>query len=159
MIERYPEYRNHLGELDKLYVIFKRHHQPMVSQHYSDERPKKEADSSYISKFDLIIKEVSRKFPKSHVWVGYLLSSTSRPNLVIYDNPELKQLLNSDNRKPLSLRGCTVFEILTMGQFSNRSGTTLKAVTRLRHRALEKLGAKVITIPFHKIRTNEIDFF
>lgn len=157
-IEKYDMYKERLSVLDDLFYIYDKHARGSLSKRNIKKWIPEEHQQN-IDRFNLLAKAVKKRFVDCKIWTGYILSSTTKLDLIIYKNSFLEKVLNSSCRKPLSLKGCVTIQILSIGQFSDRKCLHHSGSTRFRHRALGCLGIKVIDIPVLKMDKDKPDPF
>lgn len=153
MIDQYPHYQSRLTNLDKIHKISSQDpsFQPNMLE-FLTRPPTQPGDKEFVEILLHLTENVEKKFPHMHLWKGYLPDSATKPSLVMYDNPNLKNILENGQRQPSCLEGCISFEILRAGKFPKRNLTFYNSSTRIKRKVLEKLGIKTVDIP--KISVN-----
>lgn len=159
MIEHHPHYQSRLTNLNEMYKLLSINSRirPTMGEFFQNE-PLWKKGKIFKKKFVCLSENIRRIYPHMQLYSGYLLDSAIKPSLVMYDNPDLKNILESGQRPPSSLEGCIAFEITTT-EYSKRNHSMLKSQPRLRQRILKKLGLKTIQIYTHEIDLDHPDPF
>ncbi|XP_015781122.1 uncharacterized protein LOC107359169 isoform X2 [Tetranychus urticae] len=150
MIDKYPEYVGRLNNLDTVYLKGSRnpHLRTSANQIINQNSGKSSMNNR---NFGLLYRAAMDAFPNQIVRLGYLLSTSLIPDLIVTPVQKHLRLLEGPIRTPNCFIKAHVLVYQTKQMYIDRNYTQISGHYRLRERLLQKLGVSVINIPFYEM--------